>query len=206
MLTTNIIISLKQLRIKLGDRPRSSLFRDLKKLDLISSYTHSGQYHALKSTATFDKNGFWFFQNVGFSEHGTLKNTLVHTISHAKAGMTHGEMKKLVCTQVQKPLTNLVNSHAVTRQLLPSRIYVYLSVDESKAQEQFQRRLAISDKIPNANLPTESIRIEVLLEVIHTPGRALDEKELGAFLRKRNVIIKDDEVACVLTYYDIKKN
>jgi hypothetical protein len=76
----------------------------------------------------------------------------------------------------------------------------------SKAQEQFQRRLAISDKIPNANLPTESIRIEVLLEVIHTPGRALDEKELGAFLRKRNVIIKDDEVACVLTYYDIKKN
>jgi hypothetical protein len=94
LLTTNIIMSLKKLRSKLGDRPRSSLFRDLKKLNLISSYTDPGQYHALKSAATFDKNGLWFFQDVGFSQYGTLKNTLVHTISHAKVGMTHGEMKK----------------------------------------------------------------------------------------------------------------
>jgi hypothetical protein len=92
--------------------------------------------------------------------------------------MTHGEMKKWVCTQVQKPLTNLVNSHAVTRQLMHSRIYVYLSVNKSKAQEQFQRRLAISDKTSSTNLPSESIRIEVLLELIRTPGCALDEKKL----------------------------
>jgi hypothetical protein len=106
---------------------------------------------------------------------------------------------------VQKPLTNLVNSHAVTRQLMHSRIYVYLSVDKSKAQEPFQRRLAISDKTSSTNLPSESIRIEVLLELIRTPGCALDEKKLGVLLRKKYVIIKDDEVACVLAYYDIKK-
>jgi hypothetical protein len=76
--------------------------------------------------------------------------------------MTHGEMKKWVCTQVQKPLTNLVNSHAVTRQLMHSRIYVYLSVDKSKAQEQFQQRLAISDKTLGINLGLAQKLIDIM--------------------------------------------
>jgi hypothetical protein len=63
------------LRQALNDRPRSSLFRDLKKLDLISRYSHTGQYHALKNMAKFDENGFWFFQDIGFSQYGTLKKT-----------------------------------------------------------------------------------------------------------------------------------
>ena len=43
LLLKNTIMSLKQLRAELQDRPRSSLFRDLKKLDLISSYRCSGK-------------------------------------------------------------------------------------------------------------------------------------------------------------------
>lgn len=69
-------MSLKQLRSELNDRPRSSLFRDLKKLDLISSYTHTGQYHVLNETGRFDESGLWFFQDVGFSQFGTLKKTI----------------------------------------------------------------------------------------------------------------------------------
>ena len=57
LLLKNTIMSLKQLRAELQDRPRSSLFRDLKKLDLISSYTHTGQYHALTRLAKFDDLG-----------------------------------------------------------------------------------------------------------------------------------------------------
>ena len=55
-------------------------------------------------------------------------------------------------------------------------------------------------------LPPESIRIEILVEVIHAPQRTLEESVLGPLLRKRGVIIKDDEIAYVLAYYDIKKN
>ena len=82
LLLKNTVVSLKQLRDELSDRSRSSLFRDLRKLDVISSYTHTGQYHALKRTATFDESGLWFFQDIGFSQYGTLKKTLVHMISH----------------------------------------------------------------------------------------------------------------------------
>ncbi len=206
LLLANTIMPLKQLRYELNDRPRSSLFRDLKKLDLISSYTHSGQYHALNGTAKFDKDGLWFFQEVGFSQYGTLKKTLVHIISNSQVGMTHKEMRKLFRIEVQKPLTNLIKTNVVTRQLLPSRIYLYLSADNQTAEEQFQRRLTISNRALDMTLPPEGIRIEILVEVIRAPDRTLDEEVLGSSLRKRGVIIKDNEIAYVLGYYDIKKN
>jgi len=199
-------MSLKQLRGELSDRPRSSLYRDLKKLDLISSYTHTGQYHALNERTRFDKNGLWFFQNVGFSRYGTLKNTLVQMISHAPSGLTHKEMKLMFRIEVQKPLTDLVKSNTVTRQLLPSRIYLYLNADKHKGEDQFIQRVAISNQTVNITLPPESIRIEILVEVIQTPDRSLDETVLGSLLRKKGLAIQDEEVAYVLAYYDIKKN
>jgi hypothetical protein len=206
LLLTHSVMSLKQLRHELDDRPRSSLFRDLGKLDTISSYTHTGQYHSLCETARFDENGIWFFQDIGFSQYGTLKKALVHTISHHPVGMTHAEVKKLFRIEVQKPLTGLVNTQAVTRRLLPSRIYVYLGVDETKAEEQFQRRLVLSDGSLDVALPPETIRIEILVEIIRTAECTLDEKVLGPQLRKRGVVIRDNEIAYVLAYYDIKKN
>ena len=204
LLLNNTVMSLKQLRSEL-QRPRSSLFRDLKKLDLISSYTHTGQYHALTRLATFDEDGLWFFQDVGFSRYGTLKRSLVHVITHSQAGMTHREMKKLFRVEVQKPLTDLVSTNAVARQLLPSHIHVYLSADETSVA-QWERRLAIGDKALEVVLPAESIRIEILVEVIRAPERTSDEKVLGPLLRKRGVLVKDQEVRYVLAYYDIKKN
>ena len=204
LLLNNTIMSLKQLQAEL-QRPRSSLFRDLKKLDLISSYTHTGQYHALTQSAKFDEDGLWFFQDVGFSRYGTLKRSLVHVITHSQAGMTHREARTLFRVDVQKPLTELVSSNAVARQLLPSRIYVYLSADETSVV-QWERRLAIGDQALEVALPVESIRIDILLEVIRAPERTSDEKVLGPLLRKRGVLVKDEEVRYVLAYYDIKKN
>lgn len=206
LLLKNTVMSLKQIRVELDDRPRSSLFRDLKKIDLISSYTHTGQYHALRGTAKYDENGLWFFQDVGFSQYGTLKKTLGTIISNAQAGMTHQELKNLFRVEVQKPLTDLILTNTITRQQLPSCIFVYLSADEQQAEDQFQRRLVLSDRMLTVDLPPESIRIEILVEVIRAPDRLFDEAVLGPLLRKRGVIIKDEEVAYVLTYYDIKKN
>jgi len=206
LLLKNRVMSVKQLRHEFRGRSRSSLFRDLQKLDEISSFTHTGQYHALKRSAAFDNSGLWFFEDIGFSQYGTLKNTLVQVISNSQAGMTHKEMKALFRIEVQKPLTDLVNTRVVTRQLLPSRVYVYLSATESKAEDQFQHRLDINDRPQDIALPPESIRIEILVEVIHAPERTLEENVLGPLLRKRGVIIKDDEIAYVLAYYDIKKN
>ncbi|MEE8058488.1 MAG: hypothetical protein V3T17_11730 [Pseudomonadales bacterium] len=205
LLLKNTVMSLKQLRTELNGRPRSSLFRDFKKVDLISSYTHTGQYHALNKAAKFDDNGLWIFHNIGFSQYGSLKKTLPHLIDNSPTGMTHKELKKLCRVEIQKPITDLVNTHTVTRQLLPSRIYVYLSTDANKAEDQFQQRLTLSDQALNITLPPESIRIEILVEVIQAPNRTLDEQVLGSLLRKRGISVTNDEINYVLVYYNIKK-
>ena len=206
LLQSNTVMPLKQLRDELGDRPRSSLFRDLKKLNLVTSYTHAGQYHALKSAARFDADGLWFFDQAGFAKHGTLKNTLIQIISNAQAGMTQKELKSLLRIKVQNALTHLVQSNAVERQLLPTSIYVYLSVEKQKAEDQLQRRLAIHHKAPEVALPVENLIIEILLELIRTPDCRADAKELGRLLRKRGIVIGDPDIVYVLAYYDIKKN
>ncbi len=206
LLLKNTVMSLKQLRTELNDRPRSSLFRDFKKVDLISSYTHTGQYHALNKAAKFDENGLWNFHTIGFSQYGSLKKTLPHLIGNSPKGMTHKELKKLCRVEIQKPITDLVNTHTVTRQLLPSGIYVYLSADANKAEDQLQQRLILSDQALNITLPPESIRIEIFVEVIQVPNHTLDEQVLGSLLRKRGVSVTHDEINCTLVYYNIKKN
>jgi len=198
-------MTLKHLREELNDRPRSSLFRDLKKLDLISSYTHTGQYHALNGSAKFDKSGLWFFQDVGFSQYGTLKNTLSQIVSHSPLGMTHKAMKLMFRIEVQKPLTDLVKHNTITRQLLPSRIYVYLSADENKAKDQFQQRLAAND-LTDVSLPPGNVQIDILVAVIQISGQPIDETALGFLLREKGLAINEKDIAYVLAYHGVKKN
>ena len=206
LLKSNTVLSLKEIRHKIGHPPRSSFFRHLKRLDLLSSYTHTGQYHALKSAARFDVDGLWFCDPAGFAKYGTLKNTLTEMISTAQAGMTQKELKALLRINVQNTLTHLVNSNEVDRRLLAGSVYVYLSVDRHKAKDQLQTRRAIEETVPQVTLPPENLIIEILLELIRVPGCRARAKELGESLRKRCIKIEDPDIAYVLAYYDIKKN
>ncbi len=205
LLKSNTVMTLQQIRHELNERPRSSLFRDLKKMELLTSYSHAGQYHALKSAVKFDVNGLWFFDEACFSKYGTLKNTITKTISNAPAGMTHKELKNLLRIKVQNTLTNLVKSNTVTRQLLSKQIYVYLSANTLDAKAQVKKRLAINERTPDITLPPQSVRIEILIEIIRSTNHIMDEKELGILLRTRGVAVNDTAIAYVLTYYDIKK-
>jgi hypothetical protein len=139
-------MSLKQIRHEIPDRPRSSLFRDLKRIELLTSYSHAGQYHALKSMVKFNPNGLWFYEQTSFSKDGTLKNTLVKIISNSPAGMTHKELKSLLRIQVQNPLTHLIKTDSLQRRSLADQMFVYLAHDDSIAQAQWQKRLELNEK------------------------------------------------------------
>jgi hypothetical protein len=199
-------MSLKQIRHEIPDRPRSSLFRDLKKIELLTSYSHAGQYHALKSMVKFNPNGLWFYEQVSFSKYGTLKNTLLETISNSPAGMTHKELKILLRIQVQNSLTHLIKNQLLQRRLLSEKIFVYLSNDDLQAQEQWQKRLELNKNALSVTLPAETIIIDILLEIIRGNERIIDEEELGSRLKQRGVHIQQQQLIFVLTYYDIKKN
>ncbi len=206
LLQSKKVMSLKQIRHEIPDRPRSSLFRDLKKVELLTSYSHTGQHHALKSMVKFNPNGLWFYEQISFSKYGTLKNTLVKIISNSPAGMIHKELKILLRIQVQNSLTHLIQTNLLQRRLLSEQVFVYLSPDGSQAQAQWQKRLELNEKALNVTLPSETIIIDILLEIIRGNERIIDEEELSSRLKQRGVKVQQQQLIYVLTYYDIKKN
>ncbi len=206
LLQSNTVLTLKQIRHELLGRPRSSLFRDLQKVEILTSYSHAGQYHALQSAVTFNRDGLWFYNHIAFSRHGTLRNTLVETISNSPTGMTHKELKTLLRIQVQNALTHLIKTMELQRRSSPGQTFVYLSNEDSQALEQWQKRRALDDKATGVTLPSESIIIDILLEIIRGDERIVDESVLGSRLEKRGIAVPQKQLVYVLTYYDIKKN
>ena len=208
-----IIVTVKLLRKSLFKRygtnsqtGRGAVFRDLQKVEILTSYSHAGQYHALQSTVKFNRDGLWFYDHIAFSRHGTLKKTLVDTISDSPAGMTHKELKTLLRIQVQNALTHLIKAKTLQRRSSPGQIFVYLSNEDSQAQEQWQKRRAIDEKTTGMTMPPESVVIDILLEIIRGDERVVDESALGSRLKKRGIAVPQQKLIYVLTYYDIKKN
>ena len=210
-LKSNIVISLPKISEALNDRPRSSLYRDLKKVPLITSYSHSGQYHALKSAAKFDQYGLWFFNDISFAAQGTLKATLISMITHADAGMTQGELKIRLRITVQNRLAELIKSQLVERTLLPQewlpqQPYLYVSKDQTKATTQLQNRVAQLNQNVRVPLPADNVQIDILLAVIRCPDKTADEAMLAMQLKTAGLKINECDILNVLRHYDLKKN
>ncbi len=206
LLQSKTVLTLKEIRRELASRPRSSLFRDLQKIEILTSYSHAGQYHALQSTVKFNRDGLWFYDYIAFSRYGTLKNTLVATISSSPAGMTHKELKTLLRIQVQNALTHLIKAKTLQRHSSPGQTFVYMSNEDLQAQEQWQKRRVLDEKATGMTLPSESVVIDILLEIIRGDERVVDESTLSSRLKKRGIAVPQQKLVYVLTYYDIKKN
>ncbi len=52
----------------LGTTSRMTVFRRLRELDYLSSFSHVGRYYTLPCVANFDPQGLWFYEDVGFSK------------------------------------------------------------------------------------------------------------------------------------------
>jgi hypothetical protein len=206
LLRANTVMTMPQLCQALNGRSRGSVYRDLNKVPLVTSYSHSGQYYVLESTAKFDQHNLWFFRDISFSSHGTLKATLASLITGAELGMTQKELKTRLRIPVQNTLATLIKSELVSRTLLPGKRWLYISSDEFKSQRQLKQRLALQPPKIMGSLPAENIQIDILLAVIRCPHRAIDDIMLTAQLKKQGLKCDEREIMVVLRHYEIKKN
>ena len=206
LLRANTVMTMPQLCQALDGRSRGSVYRDLKKVPLITSYSHSGQYYVLKSMAKFDLHELWFFNDIGFSSHGTLKATLETLIIHAELGMTQKELKTLLRIPVQNTLADLIKKQLVSRTLMAGKRWLYISKDEAKGKTQLKKRLALQPPQAPTSLPAERIQIDILLAVIRCTVRAIDEALLTEQLKNQGLVYNEHEIMAVLKHYELKKN
>jgi hypothetical protein len=131
------IADLPALKQALGTRAAGTVFRKLKLLGYLSSYTHRGRFYALREIARFDDDGLWSHEAVWFSRHGTLVSTLEAWIPRSAQGWFADELADRLHVDVQDPLHDLVRHGRVRRVAIADR-FLYTAADARRSKDQIR--------------------------------------------------------------------
>ena len=110
-LLRNKIATLPELKVALGTGADLTVFRKLKLLEYLSSYTHRGRYYALRETARFDDIGLWSHDAVWFSRYGTLISTIESFVNQSPHGWFADELADALHAEVHDPDSKEVPAH-----------------------------------------------------------------------------------------------
>ena len=74
------IITLVKLKEILGTTSTMTVYRRLKSLSYLASYSHRGKYYTLPDIPEFNDTGIWSHKGVYFSRYGNLVRTIEQLI------------------------------------------------------------------------------------------------------------------------------
>ncbi len=178
------VLDMRTLGGRFPSRSRRSLFRDLARLQYLTSYSHAGRFYTLADIADFDELGLWFFRDIGFSRAGTLKQTVAIEVEEAPDGRTHSDLRHLLGVRVHNTLLGLVREGRVAREPFEG-LHLYVSADAERAAQQMERRTEAVRVVTGAlRAPTSEETMEILVEALRAapqvPEAALVAKRLAA--------------------------
>lgn len=182
---------------------RMSVFRRLKLLGYLTSYSHNGRYYTLATIPEFDADGLWRCQGICFSRQGSLKPTVENLVRVAEAGQTHAELSVRLQVRVHNALLDLVRQDRIGRELLGA-VYLYVSADPEAALAQVGRRKELEAPGIQASLSV-SLIVEVLVEVLHGAQVVPDTATVCKRLTARSVSVTFEQVEDVYRTYGLKK-
>ena len=133
------VSTMAELKTSLGTRVDATVFRKLKELDHLTSYSHRGRYYTLLEFAEFDDHGLWWFRGIGFSKHGTLLTTLEALVNGSDAGCFARELETVLQVGVDDALAKLVKQGRLGREKSEGR-YLYCSTKARSKRAQLTAR------------------------------------------------------------------
>lgn len=161
------IATLDQLREALGTSVTVTVFRKLKPLDYLTSYSHRGRYYTLREIASFDERGLWSHADVWFSRFGTLLVTAEAFVHRSPRGYFADELARALHVDVQDPLHQLAQQGRVSRQMV-SGLYLYTAIDRTVQRGQLLARRSV-EALPTLvdtsvlEIPPEELKAAILL-------------------------------------------
>jgi hypothetical protein len=167
LLRRNRIATLEELKAALGTQVNVTVFRKLKPLDYLTSYSHRGRYYALREVARFDAGGLWSHHAVWFSRYGTLLATAEAFVNHSPGGYFAEELARALSVEVHDALHQLVRERRLARQTVTG-LYLYTSLDPTTRQRQLLTRQS-AQAVPTVadasalELPPEELKTAILL-------------------------------------------
>lgn len=129
------IATLEELKRALGTTGTMTVFRKLKELEYLSSYSHRGKYYTLHEIPDFDERGLWDWHAVWFSRYGNLVETAREFVEEAESGVTARELEGIVQVECKRSLLKLYREGQVARVKIGG-VQVYLSKHKGKQRSQ----------------------------------------------------------------------
>jgi len=133
------VADLPELKRILGTDTDLTVFRKLKQLDYLASYTHRGRFYTLTEVARFDEHGLWSHEAVWFSRHGTLLATVEVFVNRSAAGHYANELADELHAEVQEPLRRLVQQQRLSRVEVEGQ-FLYTAADSAERGKQMLAR------------------------------------------------------------------
>lgn len=120
--------------------------RRLKSWEIYRSYNANGGYYVFADIPTFDSYGIWRFRDIFFSKQGNVKETVIHLVEQSPAGLSAGEMNKILGISSDGFLSEQVKTSRNLTRLRDHGLYIYFSQEAEvyKAQQQEREKLTRS--------------------------------------------------------------
>lgn len=167
LLLRSKIATLDELKQALGTAVDVTVFRKLKPLDYVTSYSHRGRFYTLREIARFDDKGLWSHATVYFSQFSTLLATAESFVNRSPRGYFADELARALHVEVQDALHQLAQQRRVTRQIV-SGLYLYTASDRAIQQGQLLTRRNV-DALPTVvdasllEVSEEELKASILL-------------------------------------------
>jgi len=199
------VVEMRDLFEVVQTNSRMTVFRRLSGVEYLCSYTHAGRYYTLFDIARFDSDGIWFYDDIGFSQNGSLKKTVTYLVDNGDGGKFHSDLQRQLRVRVHNVLLDLVRSKQIKRTKFEGQ-FLYLSSDKARSTKQIEQRDKLSKQLRRIPVYiTESIVIEILAEVIRQSKRHPRADQVASALAIRGLPIAEKDVMTVFDHYDIEK-
>lgn len=199
------VVEMRDLFEAVESTSRMTVFRRLSGVEYLCSYTHAGRYYTLFDIARFDSDGIWFYDDIGFSQNGSLKNTVTYLVDNGDGGKFHSDLERQLRVRVHNVLLDLVRSKQIKRTKFEGQ-FLYLSSDKARSTKQIEQRDKLSMQL--RRIPvfiTQPMVIEILAEVIRQSKRHPRADQVASALAIRGLPIAENDVMTVFDHYDIEK-
>jgi hypothetical protein len=128
-----IILDMKSMKAIMGTDVDMTIYRILKQLNYVSSYSHAGKYYSINKLVKFDMQGLWHYNDIHFSNKGTLKKTILEFLGKSTNGYTAKELQELLRAFPHNILLALFQNNQIVREQIGNN-FVYFSPEKFSDQ------------------------------------------------------------------------
>ena len=160
------ILALVQIKEILGTTSTMTVYRRLKSLSYLSSYSHRGRFYTLADIAEFSDIGIWSFAGIYFSRWGNLLQTVGHLVDVSEMGHSAAELESLVHVEVKHAAVKLLRDREISREKIGG-VYIYFSAEAPRRRAQTLLRQEwgrlLELRATGIALPVDELKAAVIL-------------------------------------------